>query len=298
MSYNNDGGCCGGWGGPFGGLMGGFGGFGFDALILLLFFGLMGGGMWGGMGGWGGFGGGAGMLGTTSLAATETAALINQQNTADRVAAANAKADAIAGIVTANGTKIETVKDAVTNGFFANQTNLCELGNNIAQQFSAAAMNSMQNHNNLTSQLTEMRFANQQCCCDTKNLIQSSFCDLRHQMQSDKCDTMQAMNANTAAIMARIDGLERNAMQDKLAAAQEKIATLKAERDNQNQTAQLAALIQANSCAPRACAPTPYGSCAPYRSNCEDPVCTLVNSLVTRWANAQEIPAVPAQAAG
>jgi hypothetical protein len=293
MSYNdNNGGCCGGWGGPFGGLMGGFG---FDALILLLFFGLMGGGMWGGMGGWGGFGGGAGMLGTTSLAATETAALINQQNTADRVAAANAKADAIAGIVTANGTKIETVKDAVTNGFFANQTNLCELGNNIAQQFSAATMNGMQNHNNLTSQLTEMRFANQQCCCDTKNLIQSSFCDLRHQMQSDKCDTMQAMNANTAAIMARIDGLERNAMQDKLAAAQEKIAALKAERDNSQQTQTLLAAIQASNCKP-ACAPC--GPAYPYRNGCEDPVCTLVNSLVTRWANAQEIPAIPAQAAG
>ena len=281
MSYNNDGGCCnGGWGMPFGGFMNGMGGFGFDALILLLFFGLMGGGMWGGMGGWGGFGNGAGMLGTTSLAATETAALINQQNTADRVAAANAKADAIAGIVTANGTKIETVKDAVTNGFFANQTNLCELGNNIAQQFSAQTMNGMQNHNNLTSQLTEMRFANQQCCCDTKNLIQSSFCDLRHQMQSDKCDTMQAMNANTAAIMARIDGLERNAMQDKLNAAQEKIAALKAERDNSQQTAQLAALIQANGCNKPACAPYgpayPYGFCNP----CVDGIQRAVNDAL------------------
>lgn len=255
MGYNNDGGCCGGggYGFPFGGFMNGLGGFGFDALILLLFFGLMGGGMWGGMGGWGGFGGGAGMLGTTSLAATETAALINQQNTADRVAAANAKADAIAGIVTANGTKIETVKDAVTNGFFANQTNLCELGNNIAQQFSAATMNGMQNHNNLTSQLTEMRFANQQCCCDTKQLIQSSFCDLRHQMQVDKCETL-------GAIMARIDGLERNAMQDKLAAAQEKIATLKAERDNSQQTQTLLAAIGAQrGCAPCSpcCTPSP-----------------------------------------
>lgn len=298
MSYNeNNGGCCGGWGGPFGGLMGGFG---FDALILLLFFGLMGGGMWGGMGGWGGFGGGAGMLGTTSLAATETAALINQQNTADRVAAANAKADAIAGIVTANGTKIETVKDAVTNGFFANQTNLCELGNNIAQQFSAATMNGMQNHNNLTSQLTEMRFANQQCCCDTKNLIQSSFCDLRHQMQSDKCDTMQAMNANTAAIMARIDSIERNAMQDKLNAAQEKIAALKAERDNSAQTQTLLAAIQ-NTCAPRACAPAPCGPAYPYGfcNPCVDGVQRAVNDALGARIGELLFPTTtPAQAAG
>ena len=50
MGYdNNNGGCCGGWGFPFGGFMNGFGGLGFDALLLFLFFGLMGGGMWGGM---------------------------------------------------------------------------------------------------------------------------------------------------------------------------------------------------------------------------------------------------------
>lgn len=285
MGYNNDGGCCGGggYGFPFGGFMNGLGGFGFDALILLLFFGLMGGGMWGGMGGWGGFGGGAGMLGTTSLAATETAALINQQNTADRVAAANAKADAIAGIVTANGTKIETVKDAVTNGFFANQTNLCELGNNIAQQFSAAAMNGMQNHNNLTSQLTEMRFANQQCCCDTKQLIQSSFCDLRHQMAADKCETLGAIAASKAEILGVMNA-------QRMAELEAKNIELKGQISQANQTAAIVAAVQANGCAPRAC--------APYRSNCEDPVCTLVNSLVTRWANAQEIPAIPAQAAG
>ena len=271
MSYNdNNGGCCGGWGGPFGGLMGGFG---FDALILLLFFGLMGGGMWGGMGGWGGFGGGAGMLGTTSLAATETAALINQQNTADRVAAANAKADAIAGIVTANGTKIETVKDAVTNGFFANQTNLCELGNNIAQQFSAAAMNGMQNHNNLTSQLTEMRFANQQCCCDTKQLIQSSFCDLRHQMAADKCETLGAIAASKAEILGVMNA-------QRMAELEAKNIELKGQISQANQTAAIVAAVQANGCSKPACAPCgpayPYGFCNP----CVDGIQRAVNDAL------------------
>ena len=265
MSYNdNNGGCCGGWGGPFGGLMGGFG---FDALILLLFFGLMGGGMWGGWGGgFGGFGGGAGMLGTTSLAATETASLISQQNTADRVASIGADVRQVLGQTGGIIEAVNTVGNRTQDGFARVDTNLCQLGNNIAMQ-------AVNNHNNLTSQLTEMRFDASKCCCDTKQLIQSSFCDLRH-------DTMQAMNANTAAIMARIDGLERNAMQDKLAAAQEKIATLKAERDNSQQTAQLAALIQANGCNKPACAPCgpayPYGFCNP----CVDGVQRAVNEAL------------------
>lgn len=239
MGYdNNNGGCFnGGWG--FGNMMGGFG---FDALILLLFFGLMGGGMWGGFGGMG-YGGGAGMLGATTMAATETAALINQQNTADRVAAANAKADAIAGIVTANGQKLETVKDAVTNGFFANQTNLCQAFNNQAMQ-------AVNNHNNLTGQLTDLRFQNQQCCCEAK-----------HQAAADKCELLGAISASEQRILAQLNADKFDRMQEKLAAANERIATLKAERDNSQQTQQLLAAIQANGCAPKS---QPCGPCGPY----------------------------------
>lgn len=241
MGYNNDGCCGGGMGFPF--MNGaGFGGFGYEWIIMLLFFGMFG---WGGGGfGWGGGFGGRGLEQATTTAA-ETAALVGQQQVADRVAGIATGVDAVAGIVTANGVKVETVKDAVTNGFYANQRDLCQLGNNIAQQFASQTMNNMQNHNNLTAQLTDMRFANQQCCCDTKQLIQSSFCDLRHELAMSKCDTDGKIAAGTAAIMARIDGLERNAMQDKLDAANEKIATLKAERDNSQQTQTLLAAIQA-----------------------------------------------------
>lgn len=261
MGYNNDGCCGGGMGFPF--MNGaGFGGFGYEWIIMLLFFGMFG---WGGGGfGWGGGFGGRGLEQATTTAA-ETAALVGQQQVADRVAGIATGVDAVAGIVTANGVKIETVKDAVTNGFYANQRDLCQLGNNIAQQFSAQTMNNMQNHNNLTSQLTDMRFANAQCCCETKQLIQSSFCDLRHDLDGK-------IAAGTAAIMARIDGLERNAMQDKLDAANEKIATLKAERDNSQQTQTLLAAIQAPKAPtwPVAAAwPTPCGAPAyPYGYGC------------------------------
>jgi hypothetical protein len=251
MGYdNNNGSCCnGGWG--FGNMFGGFGGFGFDALILLLFFGLMGGGMWGGWGGGMmgglGWGGGAGMLGATSLAATETAALINQQNTADRVAAANAKADAIAGIVTANGTKIETVKDAVTNGFFANQTNLSELGNNLAMQ-------AVNNHNNLTGQITDLRFG-----------VQQSFCDLRHQMQVDKCETLGAIAASKAEILGAMAA-------QRMAELEAKNAKLENEISQSKQNATLIAAWQANQ---RGCTP-----CGSYSSCCQPSPCDQLSAAI------------------
>ncbi|MBR4007842.1 hypothetical protein [Fibrobacter sp.] len=275
MSYNdNNGSCCGGWGGPFGGLMGGFG---FDALILLLFFGLMGGGMWGGFGGFGGGFGGYGGFQQATTTAAETAALVGQQQVADRVAGIATGVDAVAGLVTAQGTKLETVKDAVVNGFYANQTNLCELGNNIAMQ-------AVNNQNATTALLNDMRFANSQCCCETKQLIQSSFCDLRHQMQSDKCDTMQAIANSQAAILAQLNADKFDRMQDKLAAANERNSQLKSQLDRQEDTSRILAAIQANGCKP-ACAPAPCGTAYAYTpcnpcNPCYDGVQRAVNNAL------------------
>jgi hypothetical protein len=274
MGYNNDGSCCGGYGFPFGGM----GGFGYDAWILLLFFGMWGGGMWGGNGMFGrGWGAGYGLEQATTTAA-ETAALVGQQQVADRVASIATGVDAVAGLVSAQGTKLETVKDAVTNGFFAQQTNLCELGNNIAQQFNAQTMQGMNNYNGLTNQLTEMRFANAQCCCDTKQMFQSGLCDLRHLLDTYKCDTDSKIAASTSTILAQLNADKFERMQDKLDKANNIIATQKAEADNQRQTATLLAAIQAGqqgNCG--CCAPAPC--CAP------NPCTILTNALYTDWVN-------------
>lgn len=253
MSYNNDGGCCGGggWGMPFGN-MGGFGmGMGYEWLIFILFFGMWG---WGGNGGFG-FGGARGLEQATTTAA-ETAALVGQQQTADRVAAIGSDVRQILGQTGGIIEAVNTVGNRAQDGFARLDTNLCQLGH-------AQSMQAVNNYNGLTNQLTDMRFAAQQCCCDTKQLIQSSFCDLRHQMQVDKCDTDGKIAASTAAILAQLNADKFERMQEKLAKANAIIATQKAEADNQKQTAQLAALIQqqqGRGCAP--CVP-----CAPYGCN-------------------------------
>lgn len=282
MGYNNDGCCGGGMGFPF---MGNMMGFGYEWIIMLLFFGMFG---WGGGGfGFGGFGG-RGLEQATTTAA-ETAALVGQQQVADRVASINTGVAAVNGIATANGVKIETVKDQNAAGFARLDSHLCQLDNNISQQFNAQTMNNMQNHNNLTGQLTDMRFAQQQCCCDTKQLIQSSFCDLRHQMAMDKCDTDGKIAASTATIIAQLNNDRYERMQEKLNAANEKVATLKAERDNSQQTQTLLAAIQAPKAPawPVAAAwPTPCGGpaypygCAPCNP-CGDGVQRAVNNALS-----------------
>ena len=210
-----------GMGGLFGGCGGFGGGFGCnnltDLIGLAFVAGIFG---FGNFGGWGGgFGGGrfgGGQLGADAYAAT-TAALIQQQQTGERVAGIATGVDAVAGLVTAQGTKLETVKDAVVNGFYANQTNLCQLGNNIAMQ-------AVNNQNATTALLNDMRFASAQCCCDTKQLIQSSFCDLRHQMQMDKCATDALVVAEGEKTRALIRDIDTAKLREELAAAKAKIS--------------------------------------------------------------------------
>lgn len=278
-------------GAPMGGVNSGFG-FGngngiFDLAALLIVGGIFGGFGWGGGfgGGFGGFGGG---LAGTTTAAAETAALIGQQNVADRVASINTGVAAVNGIATANGVKIETVKDAVTNGFYANQRDLCQLGNNVAQQFSAQTMNNMQNHNNLTAQLTDMRFASAQCCCDTKNLIQTSFCNLSHQLQSDKCDTLRAIAYEGEATRAMLRDIQTQTLQEKLAKAEAQL------RDNA-QTATIVSAVQAQ-CGPKCSTSYRSGCGCGCNSQCGDLLCSVQNAFADEIAQRIINPTTPTAA--
>lgn len=274
MSYN-DGGCCGGSGFsmpfvfPFPGTNGnGWGNSNdmFGMLMMLLFFSLFGfgGNGYGGRGGmpfpFMGCGAGAGCGGNT---AAEAAALVGQQQTADRVAAIGSDVRQILGQTGGIIEAVNTVGNRAQDGFARLDTNLCQLGH-------AQSMQAVNNYNGLTNQLTDMRFAAQQCCCDTKQLIQSSFCDLRHQMQVDKCDTDGKIAASTAAILAQLNADKFERMQEKLNAANERNAVLRAQIDNQNQTNTiLAAIQQPRGCAP--CAPYGgYGACNPCGNPCLD----------------------------
>ena len=245
-----------------GGLFGGCGGFGgvfgcnnlTDLIGLAFVAGIFG---FGNFGGWGGgFGGGrfgGGQLGADAYAAT-TAALIQQQQTGERVASIATGVDAVAGLVTAQGTKLETVKDAVVNGFYANQTQLC-------QAFSNQAMQAVNNQNATTALLNDMRFANAQCCCDTKQLIQSSFCDLRHQMQMDKCATDALVVAEGEKTRALIRDIDTAKLREELAAAKAQI------RDDA-QTSKILAGVYSRSCGNGGC-----GSCDPC---CQPNACNIL----------------------
>lgn len=281
-------------GAPMGGVNSGFG-FGngngiFDLAALLIVGGIFGGFGWGGGfgGGFGGYGGFGGIAGTTTAAA-ETAALISQQNTADRVAAIGADVRQVLGQTGGIIEAVNTVGNRTQDGFARVDTNLCQLGNNIGQQFSAQTMNNMQNHNNLTSQLTEMRFANAQCCCDTKGLIQSSFCSLGHQLERDKCETLRAIAYEGEATRSMLRDIQTQRLQEELSAA-------KAQLSQNAQTAAIVSAVQAQ-CAPKCYSPYYRSGCGcGCNSQCGDLLCSVQNAFADEIAQRIINPTTPTAA--
>lgn len=285
-------------GSPFGGLGGLFGGgFGgcnnwMDLIALIVVGGLFGFGGFGG--GFGGFGGRAGgQLGADAYAAT-TAALINQQQTGERVAGIATGVDAVAGLVTAQGNKLETVKDAVVNGFYANQTGLCQSFNNVAQQFNAAAMQAMNNQNATTALLNDMRFESAKCCCDTQRQIEGLNCNLTHRLDQDKCETLRAIQAEGEATRAMMRDIQTQRLQEKLAKAE-------AQLSQNAQTAAIVSAVQAN-CSP--CAPKCGCGCGngyAYGFNpagkCGDLLCSVQNAFADEIAQRIINPTTAATAA-
>lgn len=256
-------------GAPMGGVGSGFG-FGngngiFDLAALLIV-----GGIFGGFGGgWGGFGGGYGARGLeqATTTAAETAALIGQQTTADRVAAIGADVRQVLGQTGGIIEAVNTVGNRAQDGFARLDSNLCQLGSN-------QTIMAMNNQNATTALLNDIRFANAQCCCDTRNLIQSSFCNLTHQLQSDKCDTMRAIAAEGEATRAMLRDIQTQRLQEELAAA-------KAQLSQNAQTASIVAAVQAQ-CGPKCGSGYSGGGCG--CNPCGNLFCSVQNAFADEIA--------------
>ena len=190
----------------------GFGGGGscaFDLIILLFFFAMMqnGNGLFGGNNG--------------AATANATADMITQRATAEKVSSIGTGVEAIAGITTANGVKLEGVKDAVVQGFFAEQTQLCQVTNNL---------------NNAIR--------------DNREASAREFCALQHQAQLDKCELLNAIRTDGEATRALINSIEVGKLKE------ENLA-LKGQLSQNAQSAYLESKIESL----RGCCRTSYSSC-------------------------------------
>lgn len=221
----------------FGG--GGFGGWGGGAnwLLPFLLFGLWGNG-WGGFGGFGG-GNGFGFANGFDF-------LSNQlNNTAGRdliMQAIQGNANAISQLASTLGCTTSELRNAL-NGI---STQICNLGN----QMGMTSLQVIQAINNGNFDLQRLLA---DCCCKTQTAIQESnyltergfcqtnqilargFSDIGYATQGQTCELKQTANANTAAIIAKLDAIEDSRKDRELAEKDRMIATLTARAERQSE---------------------------------------------------------------
>ena len=123
------------------------------------------------------------------------------------------------------------------------QSDICNLGMTnmqntfgITQAINADTVANMQNTNAISQQLNTMAATNAQCCCENKQLIQSSFADLNYNLATQACQNRQVVNEGVRDIIDNTNASMRSIL-DFL--VQDKIDTLNAENTSlKNQISQ------------------------------------------------------------
>lgn len=245
----------------FGG--GGFGGFGGGnmlwPLFLLALWAVWGNNGFGGFGGNGGFGGCRGGFDSIS----------NQLNN-------NAGRELLMQAITGNGNAISQLAGQfgckagdIQNALQAISTQICQFSGQtgMGQQ---QIINALQMGDaNLASQIAS-------CCCDVKQLIsesnyltERSFCntnqilsrgfsDIGYATQGQTCELKQTANANTAAIIAKLDAIEDSRKDRELAEKDRMIATLTARAERQSELQPIYAALNDIQCKQPPTFPMPY----------------------------------------
>lgn len=181
--------------------------FGGDWIWAFLIFALFG---WGG-GGFGGFGGG-----NAAQGALTRADLCQDMN--------------FQGLE--NG--VRGIQQGLCDGFYAMNTGLLNGFNGLQRDLCSG-------FNSVTQGITQARFDNQQCCCETQRMLERGFCDV-----------IQANNTNTQRIVDMYT-------QDKIEALRDQLQTANFQLSQQAQSANLINQLRPT--------PTPaYLTCSPYES--------------------------------
>jgi hypothetical protein len=185
----------------------------FDLVILFLVFAMFGNNGFG-------IGGNANNAATT---ANMTADMMTARETNSNVAANGMKLDAIAGIVSQNSAKTESVKDAVYQGFTHVQTDMCALGSTLGGLIR-----------------------------DNKDTTKDAYCQLSRQGERE-----------TAAVIERINQLENKIETIEWQKVKDENQTLKGQLSQNAQTATLKAYVDEilRGCCKPACGPCGTSCC-------------------------------------
>lgn len=237
---------------------GGFGGFGGGANWILpwLLFALWGNNGWGGFGGFGGNRGGNGCCGSFNGGIGFLSDQLNNDAGRELIM------QAIQGNATAISQLASTLNCSVgdlNNALNSISTQICNLGNQVG-------MSTMQVIQAINAGDTALQSKLADCCCQTQKAILESnyltergfcstnqilakgFSDLGYADAQQTCELKQTANANTAAIIAKLDAIEDSRKDRELAEKDRVIASLTARSERQAELQPIYSALQEIQC--------------------------------------------------
>ena len=131
--------------------------------------------------------------------------------------------------------KLDGITNGLCDGFYAQNTTM------------------LQGFNGLGNQISENRFASQQCCCETNRNIDS----VRYENSRNTCDIITAANANTQKILDTLCENKIESLRDKIAERDLMLQSAQYQLSQLSQTATLINTLQ----------PTPKPAYLTYNPN-------------------------------
>lgn len=220
------------------------GGWFFWIIIILLIFG------WGGNYGYGGYGGAGGQIGDNYVLASDMSMLSRQMS--DGFNNQERRTDAIINGISTIGYDSLAQTNSIITQMNNNAVNAMKDTFAVQTAINGVNVNNNTNTQALLSQMANNESNRQACCCATDNLIATNFGNLKYDIAAQDCQTRQTINtvgrdlsdvnnANTREILAAIQGIRNDALNDKIATLQAENQTLKFAASQQAQNAYIVA---------------------------------------------------------
>lgn len=161
--------------------------------------------------------------------------------------AAATQADIQRGFDTSNiVNKLDGINNGLCDGFYATNTGMLNATNTLGMAIANQGYQNAQLANGINQNITQARFDNQQCCCETQRLMERGFCDAAYAAATNTSNIIQNAHNDTDRIIAKLDAMEMARKDETIANLRSQVNALNLAQSQANQNATIGAMISAS----------------------------------------------------
>lgn len=142
--------------------------------------------------------------------------------------------------------KLDGINQGLCDGFYAMNNGMLTGFNNVGNAICNLGYQEAQLVNGINQNITQARFDNQQCCCETQRLMERGFCDAAYAAATNTTNIIQNAHNDTDRIIAKLDAMEMARKDEIIANLRSQVNALNLAQSQANQNATIGAMISAS----------------------------------------------------